>query len=220
MSKDDHTDNLDWDKEIPDRPEPAFIAPGYPPQRIVPRHPPESGRLESATLIPSKEQLKMIKESLQKPISGQPTVDSLKKDMEELGEGADGGGLRYNKGKNRMDLTPPEWEWALADVTTQGSKKYDERNWEQGMKWSTMIGCMKRHLNKFLAGQRYDGDKFDKEKGTTGCHELAMVAWNALALMSYDLRDIGTNDLPKEVQLELFEKVNAETSDKGVKINE
>lgn len=138
---------------------------------------------------------------------------------EELGEGADGGGKRFNKGKTLLELTPPEWEWALADVTTQGSKKYAPRNWEQGMKWSTMVGCMKRHINKFLAGERYDGSEFDLEKGTTGCHHLAMVAWNALALMSYDLREIGENDLPP-LQLELFERVNAKTSNLGETIHD
>lgn len=159
------------------------------------------------------------------PITGQGDARELPHNVEiadqrpdwaeKLGVGADGGGKRMNKGKNKMELTPPEWEWALADVTTQGSKKYDERNWEQGMPWSTMVGCMKRHVNKFLAGERYDGDEFDLEKGTTGCHHLAMVAWNALALMSYDLREIGENDLPKDVQLELFDRVNNATSDMG-----
>lgn len=121
---------------------------------------------------------------------------------------ADGGGLRYNAGKTLMELIPPEWEYALADVTTQGSKKYEKRNWERGMDWSIMVGCMKRHLTKFLVGERYDGDEFDKEAGTTGCHHLAMVAWNALALMSYDLRDVGNNDLP-ELPKELLALVNA-----------
>lgn len=121
---------------------------------------------------------------------------------------ADGGGLRFNAGKNLMELVPPEWEWALADVTTQGSKKYEARNWERGMDWSNMVGCMKRHIAKFLAGERYDGPEFNLEKGTTGCHHLAMVAWNALALMSYDLRGIGNNNLP-EIDMELLAKVNA-----------
>jgi hypothetical protein len=109
---------------------------------------------------------------------------------------ADGGGLRYNAGKNRIELIPPEWVWALGDVTTQGSKKYAERNWERGMDWSNMVGCMERHLLKFMSGERYDGSKFDIKAGTTGCHHLAMVAWNALALMSYDLRGVGNNNLP------------------------
>ena len=134
---------------------------------------------------------------------------------ETLGDGIDGGGKRMNAGKLRMELIPPEWFVALADVMTQGSKKYAPRNWEQGMKWSTMIGSMKRHIAKFEAGERYDGLKFDIEAGTTGCHHLAMIAWNALALMSYDLRSIGTNDLPDDDGLALLKRVNAETSDKG-----
>ncbi len=138
---------------------------------------------------------------------------------ETLGEGVEGGGKRYNAGKIRMELIPPEWLWALADVLTKGAEKYDERNWEKGMGWSSMIGCIQRHTNKFLANDRYDGDRLDVEKGTTGCHHLAMVAWNALALMSYDLRQIGENDMPKEVQLELFDRVNAETSDLGGKVH-
>lgn len=138
-------------------------------------------------------------------------IEALRK--EGIGDGADGGGQRLNAGKNKMELTPSEWEWALADVTTQGSKKYAERNWELGMKWSTMIGCMKRHIAKFQAGERYDGPEFSIENGTTGCHHLAMVAWNALALMTYDLREIGDNDLAEGEQLDLFDRVNASTSD-------
>jgi hypothetical protein len=139
----------------------------------------------------------------------QNAIERLKKQKEEMDkEERKKEGLRFNAGKNRMELVPPEWEWALADVTTQGSNKYDARNWEKGMDWSNMIGCMKRHIAKFLAGERYDGEEFDLEAGTTGCHHLAMVAWNALALMSYDLREIGTNDLPK-LSMKLLEEVNA-----------
>lgn len=107
--------------------------------------------------------------------------------MEPLPE-ADGGGKRHDDGKNRLDLLPPEWAWALADVTTKGSYKYDERNWERGMRWGKMVGCAGRHLTRFLMGERYDDE--------TGCHHLAMAAWNLLALMSYDIRGIGHASLP------------------------
>lgn len=142
-------------------------------------------------------------------ISGAATAPT-----ETLGQGADGGGQRLNAGKNRIELLPETWIWALADVMTQGSRKYDPRNWEKGMDWSAMIGCMHRHTAKFQAGQRYDGKEFNKELGTTGCHELAMVAWNALALMHYDLTGTGNNDLVPQ-QLDLFSRVNATTSDLG-----
>lgn len=115
---------------------------------------------------------------------------------------ADGGGLRFNTGKNRLDLVPPIWVWALGDVTTRGTEKgYPARNWERGMSWGTCVACAMRHLFKFCMGERYDG-VFDKEKGTTGCHHLAMAAWNMLALMTYDLQGIGENDLaPADIKL-------------------
>jgi len=113
---------------------------------------------------------------------------------------ADGGGLRYNGDKILIELLPPEWIWGLADVMTEGAKKYAVRNWERGMAWSIMIGCSSRHVLKFLCGQRYDDE--------TGCHHLAMAAWNLLALMTYDLREIGDNDLPT-VDYSLLERLNS-----------
>lgn len=101
---------------------------------------------------------------------------------------ADGGGLRYNDLKNRVELVPAEWEWGLADVTTKGSYKYADRNWERGMEWSIMVGCFRRHILKWLMGERYDKE--------TGCHHLYMAAWNILALASYDTRGIGEWNLP------------------------
>ncbi len=138
--------------------------------------------------------------------------EKLKNTIEEIGQGQDGGGKRLNKGKNKMELTLPEWDWALGDVSTKGSFKYDEWNWLLGMDWSAMIGCMKRHLAKFEAGERYDGVKFDLKAGTTGCHHLAMVAWNALALMTYDIREIGTDDRAAFLIKALI-RINAETTD-------
>ncbi len=139
------------------------------------------------------------------------TPSRIKAD-EEMGEGQDGGGLRMNAGKLRVELLPPEWTWALADVMSQGAKKYEPRNWEKGMGWGTMIGCIQRHILKFQAGERYDGEEFSIQKGTTGCHHMAMAAWNCLALMTYDLRKIGKNDLADEVTLDLLNAVNAATA--------
>jgi hypothetical protein len=104
-------------------------------------------------------------------------------------------GLRYDAGKLRMDLIPPEWEEGLAEVLTKGAEKYEPRNWELGMPWSKIIGSARRHLLKFQKGERYDPE--------TGCHHLFMAAWNILALASYDVRGLGENDLPNYVALAL-----------------
>lgn len=101
-----------------------------------------------------------------------------------------GGGLRYDAGKNRLDLLPPEWIWGLGKVTTAGALKYADRNWEKGMPWSKVWGPMLRHAFKWLLGEAHDKE--------TGCHHLLMVAWNALALFTYELREIGENDLNQQ----------------------
>lgn len=154
--------------------------------------PPNYGNGTYAEVMEARQSPKMPDKSMAE------VVEEARVSLEQVGNDLSaGGGLRFNKGKNLMELVPPEWEWALADVTTQGSKKYPARNWEKGMEWSAMIGCMKRHTAKFMAGESYDGPEFNLEKGETGCHHLAMVAWNALALMCYDLRGVGKNDLPE-----------------------
>src|SRR5574337_1216255 len=100
---------------------------------------------------------------------------------------ADGGGCRFNTGKVDFSLTPPEWEEALAMVLTRGAAKYARHNWMRGMAWSTMIGCARRHLRSFVAGEKYDPE--------SGCHHLAAAAWNLLALMTYDIRGLGNDDM-------------------------
>ena len=97
------------------------------------------------------------------------------------------GGLRHDTGKVRLDLLPAEWVWGLGQVMTAGALKYAPRNWEKGMAWSKVLGPMLRHTFKWMAGEIYDAE--------TGCHHLAMVAWNALALMVYQLRLIGEDDV-------------------------
>ncbi len=113
---------------------------------------------------------------------------------------ADGGGMRFDEGKNQLELVPPLWIWALGDVLTCGARKYAARNWERGMVWGKMIGCASRHMLKFCCGERYDVE--------TGCHHLAMAAWNLLALMTYDLKGIGDNDLNDDT-MALLAKVNS-----------
>lgn len=101
-------------------------------------------------------------------------------------------GLRYDAGKTRVDLIPPEWIWSLGIVLSKGATKYEPRNWEKGMPWSKAIGPLFRHVLKFIGGETYDKE--------TGCHHMAMAAWNCLALMSYDLRGLGTDDRAGDIK--------------------
>lgn len=99
-------------------------------------------------------------------------------------------GLRYNKGKTKFSLIPAHWTRVLAQILTKGAEKYAPRNWEKGLVHSEVLDSLHRHLDAFLSGERYDPE--------TKCHHLGHVAWNALALMTFDLNDTGSDDLPEE----------------------
>jgi len=96
-------------------------------------------------------------------------------------------GKRYDVGKLRYDLVPVDALKEVVKVYTKGAEKYADRNWEKGMSWSRVVGPLMRHLEAFRQGELIDAE--------TGCYHTAMIAWNAMALCSYHMRNIGTNDL-------------------------
>lgn len=98
--------------------------------------------------------------------------------------------LRYDEGKIRYDLLPADSIQELARVYTKGAAKYAERNWEKGMSWSRCFGSLMRHAWAFWRGETHDQE--------TGCHHMAMAAWNCLALCSYDMRQIGEDNRPQD----------------------
>lgn len=86
-------------------------------------------------------------------------------------------GLRYNKGKVRMDLLPPKAMEEIAKVFTYGSHKYGDNNYRKGMEWSKCLASMKRHILDFEKGIDFDSE--------SGCRSLACAATNAIFLLEY-----------------------------------
>lgn len=86
-------------------------------------------------------------------------------------------GLRYNEGKLRYDLLEPNAMKELVRVFTTGAQKYEPRNWEKGMSWSSVLASLNRHLAALEQGEDYDKE--------TGLLHSAHVAWNAMAITSY-----------------------------------
>lgn len=101
----------------------------------------------------------------------------------------DGGGLRYNEGKARFDLLPPEALFALAEHYGVGASKYQDRNWERGMAWMKCFASMMRHAWAWARGEDFDPE--------TGTHHMIAVAWNAIAIFVYHSRQVGNDDRPK-----------------------
>ena len=100
----------------------------------------------------------------------------------------DSGAKRYDHGKPRWDLLPFDALTEVVVVYTKGAEKYTDRNWELGMSWSRMFRSMLSHAFKWWLGSSRD-----KELGT---YHMAMVVWNALGLLTYEIRKVGTDDRP------------------------
>lgn len=95
-------------------------------------------------------------------------------------------GIRFDQGKPRYDLIPPEVLEEYAKVMEFGARKYADRNWEKGMKWGRVFRSALSHLLKFWRGETYDEE--------SGLHHLAHALWNVAALLTYSLRKVGTDD--------------------------
>lgn len=87
----------------------------------------------------------------------------------------------------RFSLIPSEFLWALAEHYGIGARKYADRNWERGYRWSLSVDALERHLHQWKQGEWKDQE--------TGSPHLIAVAWHACALFIFGLRKLGTDDV-------------------------
>lgn len=109
-------------------------------------------------------------------------------------------GVKYDGEKLRFDLIPAYPLETLADVYTRGAIKYEDRNWEKGMKWSRIFAAIMRHLWAF-----WRGEDIDKESGQP---HVAHAAWGCFALLEYMRVKREFDDRPNKPTLkELFNEL-------------
>ncbi len=81
-------------------------------------------------------------------------------------------GIKYDDGKLRIDLIPPEVIRALAMVFAYGADKYGERNWGKGMRAGRLWAATQRHLWSW-----WNKEDMDEESGYNHLwHALASTA--------------------------------------------
>lgn len=132
---------------------------------------------------------------------------------------------RYNKGKLRLELLPPDAIEAIADVYTRGAHKYTiyrdsngneisgkdisleeaanmeiiddgADNWKKGLSWRAAMASVKRHIHAWEKGEDIDSD--------LGTLHLANAAWGLMSLIDFykrypqgDDRDHRYLNMPK-----------------------
>lgn len=104
---------------------------------------------------------------------------------EERAHFATGSQRGAQTGKGRYDLLPREGIHRLAQLYERGADVYGDRNWEMGQPFTRVLSSMLRHA-------------FQAAAGMTDEDHLAAVAWNALALITFEER-IAAGLLPAEL---------------------
>ena len=100
-------------------------------------------------------------------------------------------GTKHDEEKVRFDLIPPRPLYELAEIYTYGARKYDDRNWERGIKWGRIFAAIMRHLWKFWRGEWADPE--------SGLPHLAHAAWGCFTLLEYNLTHAEYDDRPGKI---------------------
>ena len=95
-------------------------------------------------------------------------------------------GTKDDQEKNRIELMPFDALVELGKLYTIGARKYGDRNWEKGIKYSRVFGALMRHA--WAWWNREDNDP------ETGLSHIIHAAWNALVLVAYTLRGMNNWD--------------------------
>ena len=95
-------------------------------------------------------------------------------------------GRKDDSGKPAYELIAPEMLEGVAEILTFGAKKYEERNWEKGMKWGRVFGALMRHLWAWWRGENNDSE--------TGKSHLWHAACCIMFLIAYEQRGVGEDD--------------------------
>lgn len=114
---------------------------------------------------------------------------------------SDQGGVKHDNGKLRYDLIPPEALEEVVKVLTYGSKKYGDRNWEKGIKFSRNVAAAKRHEAAFLKGQLRDEETLTVHLANTIVNYLMVLQFIKLGRQQ-ELDDLPNADVRNDLRLE------------------
>lgn len=89
----------------------------------------------------------------------------------------------------RFDLLPWDALWLVARLYGKGAEKYAARNWERGYEYSKSVGALGRHLALLSSGEWVDPE--------TKLPHACSIVFHALALLTFEIREVGIDDLPK-----------------------
>lgn len=84
-------------------------------------------------------------------------------------------GVKYDDDKRRYDLVPSEALGKIVDVLTYGANKYDDRNWEKGIKWGRVFAATMRHMWAWWRREEKDDESSIIHLAHAGCNILFLI---------------------------------------------
>lgn len=87
-------------------------------------------------------------------------------------------GIKYDEGKEPLDLLSPIALFKIARVMEFGREKYSAHNWRGGIKWTRVGAAALRHIFKWLGGQDKDPE--------TGLSHLSHAGCCIMFLLEYE----------------------------------
>jgi hypothetical protein len=106
-------------------------------------------------------------------------------DKETIVVDSNTGGAKGSK-YSQISFIDPVAMYELGKVAGMGAEKYEKYNYLRGYDWSLSYNAMMRHMQQFWAGEDVDEE--------SGLPHVIHAAWHALALTSFQIRELGTDD--------------------------
>ncbi len=103
-------------------------------------------------------------------------------------------GKKKDENKPRYELLPYEVLEAVAQILTNGAKKYEDRNWEKGIAYGRVFGAAQRHLTAFWNAGLDGTDGINSIDGSNShidhaiCELMFLSAYEKRGLKQYDDR--------------------------------
>lgn len=78
-------------------------------------------------------------------------------------------GRKADQGKARFDLLSPGFLWGVSRILAFGASKYEDRNWEKGLRYGRVFAALMRHLWAWWGGERLDPETGESHLYHAGC---------------------------------------------------
>jgi hypothetical protein len=87
------------------------------------------------------------------------------------------GGYKVDAGKTRYSLLYWPFMRTIAEVMTEGAKKYPAHNWAKGMEWSRTFDALHRHIMAFAEGELTDPESGRSHLAHAACCLMFLFAY-------------------------------------------